>query len=75
MEWISVDDQLPAEARRVLVYGRKRNALEHQVGEGYRAAYWGDPGRGVLWHMGPSEATVTHWMPFPPPPGIADAAG
>ncbi len=71
MEWISVDDRLPDEGAHVLVYGQKRNAVEYRVGEGWRAAYWSDPGRGVIWHMGPSEADVTHWMPFPPPPGEA----
>lgn len=56
-EWISVDERLPEECERVLVYG--------QEGICFASRYEGD------WLMPMIYAgEITHWMPIPEPPMI-----
>lgn len=59
MEWISINDKLPDENQRVIVY--RQNEPEQSV---YRCTVmWGWGLKVGLKHGG-----ITHWMPLPEPP-------
>ena len=57
-EWISVDDELPADKEEVLVCTRSKDGLRN-IDKGYMAI-------DRFIHRGRAE--VTHWMPLPQPP-------
>ncbi len=62
MEWISVEDRLPAQLYRVLIATHGKYVQEE-------TAYL----KNGTWKWGQSDIDpvdkVTHWMPLPDPPG------
>jgi hypothetical protein len=63
--WISVDEQIPEEAKEVLAYadGRRCNA------EFWRSEWW-HACQGFEKRGGRMLKRVTHWMPLPEPPEV-----
>lgn len=62
-KWISVDEKLPEDDRRVLVVCRTKKGIQ-SVNLAY---YWNG-----AWHGQGSMAGVTHWMALPEPAGEND---
>lgn len=60
-EWISVEERLPKDAERVLVYGEKGICFATR----YRRD-WMTPMR--------YDGEITHWMPLPEPPKMKGGA-
>ena len=58
--WISVEDELPDVATKVLTYNGD------YVSENWMCTIIDKDGRRVIWAY--SEKFVTHWMPLPAPP-------
>lgn len=63
-EWLSVEEKLPVEAKKVLcVLALSGGPM---VETGY---YMGDEGWYYTGIEAPHHGVVTHWMPLPEPPG------
>jgi len=60
-EWISIDDQLPKVAEDVIVFSEDKYQID--IGFLMNKKWYSD--RGEL-------HTVTHWMPLPNPPEVAE---
>jgi hypothetical protein len=64
MEWISVEDRLPEQDGKYLVYDFGSDAGVIYFEAGYwleHDAYWG-------WTAMTIQSYITHWMPLPKPP-------
>lgn len=72
MEWISVEDRLPALNRPVLAHNTA--ALKHPVIPAMLVMRGVNPPNFYVWSA-PNNSTplsrVTHWMPLPPPPATS----
>jgi len=60
-EWISIDNQLPKVAEDVIVFSEDKYQID--IGFLMNKKWYSD--RGEL-------PTVTHWMPLPNPPEVAE---
>ena len=63
-EWVSVEERLPVEAKKVLCFLALGGGP--MVETGY---YMGDEGWYYTGIEAPHHGAVTHWMPLPEPPG------
>lgn len=65
MTWISVKDRLPEKTGTVFVFGPFADPAKHQI-----TTAWYRPETGEWSHLPPPWiASITHWMPWPDPPG------
>ena len=62
-EWVSVEERLPVEAKKVLCFLGLSSGM--MVETGY---YMGDDGWYYTGIEAPHHGIVTHWMPLPEPP-------
>ena len=63
-KWISVEDRLPEEFKRVLVNVRHK----HNPKDGYREVEIRHWSTSYGWHMQDNYYEITHWMPLPEAP-------
>lgn len=68
-EWISVEDELPAEQQDVLVL-RSNGAIEikYLANVNGFVVGTGEKKRALVWYPDGSFGLHTHWMPLPEPP-------
>ena len=69
MKWISVEDRLPGDGKRVLAYCNKTgkyfvgHVSNHYLSD--EVYWWHEGARGAMYTV---TSKVTHWMPLPEPP-------
>jgi len=63
MEWISVEDKMPAHRQPVLMIAINEGPRGDYTTDQY--AGWTEDGDWVRW---PHKFYPSHWMPLPPPP-------
>ena len=66
-EWVSVEERLPVEAKKVLCFLALSGGP--MVETGY---YMGDEGWYYTGVEAPHHGIVTHWMPLPEPPEVSE---
>lgn len=66
-QWVSVEDRLPEDGEKVLVFGKCRCS---KVKPYTNTAYYYDASNKPYWDMGcyKQDEVITHWMPLPEPP-------
>lgn len=67
-QWISVQDRLPENKKRVLVFGELEGTIGLSIytAKLYSADKWNAQ---AFMHANYEVSNVTHWMPLPAPPG------